>query len=218
MKQILMYTMLLLFICTSLSCNLTNILDKTEVEGQVINIVTGEPVRNVKVVIWESNFSIAVSGPGNSKRIEETTTDQDGRFRFKFAAKVNSATEYECWYDDHDRFPTAVGGDSRVSIDKNKYNEVLLTIAPAAKLRLKVNAVNCSQGDSFQWYKFSEIWTFSDTLRLQNCVSYDDLSFVTHPMSEYYFWWQVNRGGVLTDFRDTIFLEEGEERLYEVNY
>jgi len=214
MKKAILFFSILLLIVTLQGCGVPNIFDKTKVRGRLINIVTQEPIPNAKVIIWESKFAIA--GPGNAKRIKETLTDADGRFSFTFAAEVNATTAYECWFDDHDKID--LYGDARVELEKHKLNEIVLSVAPAVKFRLKVNPTNCNPGDIFKLHRNSQFGSISDTLVLNNCAAYDDLSFLKFPMGEYYFWWEVRRGAVATEFRDTIYLEAGEERLYEVRY
>ncbi|MEX2482977.1 MAG: hypothetical protein WED10_00355, partial [Brumimicrobium sp.] len=50
------------------------------------------------------------------------------------------------------------------------------------------------------------------------CVSLESDNFLEYPMGERYYKWEVTRSGTTETFHDTIYLEENEQRVYEILY
>lgn len=216
MKKNILFSSILLLMITLQGCGIPNIFEKTKVEGKVINLVTGMPISNIKVIVQKSNFSLLEPGLLDIDIIDETTTDQNGHFSFRFNAKV--ASSYTCIITEES---IPFYGNHNVELSLHSDNAITFQIAPAGKIDYFFKNVNCI--DANDSLRFTEKYAHLsdccgiDTLIVQGC-NIRDVQPLNRPMGEYYFWWEVRRGGVANEFRDTIYLEAGAERLYEVQY
>jgi hypothetical protein len=52
----------------------------------------------------------------------------------------------------------------------------------------------------------------------EGCYQYESSSFSDVPMGGIYHRWEVTRSGNTETFYDTIYLQEGEQKVYEILY
>ena len=52
----------------------------------------------------------------------------------------------------------------------------------------------------------------------QGCINFEQDNFYADPMGRIHFEWHVTKNNSTQIFHDTISLEEGEQRLYEIIY
>ena len=98
--------------------------------------------------------------------------------------------------------------------------------AECAYLKLKIENVNCEGGgDNFKlYYMGRQVGGQGSNIvgalarEGDGCYQYESSSFSDVPMGEIYYRWEVTRSGVTEEFHDTIYLEESEQRVYEINY
>ena len=97
--------------------------------------------------------------------------------------------------------------------------------APCAYLKLKIENVNCEGGgDNFKLFfegkqvPGNEFLNGSLMSEHNGCVNLTSNDYISHPMGERYYRWEVTRSGITEEFHDTIYLEEGEQKVYEILY
>ena len=98
--------------------------------------------------------------------------------------------------------------------------------APCAYLKLKIENVNCEgPDDNFKlFYEGRQVGgqgsgIVGAQMRDEDgCYFHEASSFSDVPMGERYYRWEVTRNGVTEEFHDTIYLEEGEQKVYEILY
>lgn len=98
--------------------------------------------------------------------------------------------------------------------------------APCAYLKLKIENVNCvGPDDNFKlYYMGRQVGGQGSNIvgalarEGDGCYQYESSSFSDVPMGEIYYRWEVTRNGVTEEFHDTIYLEESEQKVYEINY
>jgi hypothetical protein len=92
--------------------------------------------------------------------------------------------------------------------------------APCAYLKLKIENVNCEGGDKLVLYQGNQIgsFNFNQPWEHNGCAFWESNGYSDIPMGEQYYRWEVTRNGVTEEFHDTIYLEENEYKVYEINY
>jgi len=112
-----------------------------------------------------------------------------------------------------------------IFLEYEKNQNVLFEFAPCAQLKLKIENVNCQgPGDNFKLFHvgssagFLELDPNQPNLEGQGCFSYEGSSFSNVPMGNRFYRWEVTRSGITEIFYDTIYLQEGEQKVYEINY
>ena len=97
--------------------------------------------------------------------------------------------------------------------------------AECAYLKLKINNINCSGGgDNFKLYYMGRQVGGNEGLigalskNENGCYSYEGSNFSDVPMGGTYYRWEVTRNGLTQIFYDTIYLNSGEYKTYEINY
>lgn len=81
--------------------------------------------------------------------------------------------------------------------------------------------MNCQgPGDSMTLYQGNKISNFDFNYPWQHdgCAYWETNGYSNVPMGEQYYRWEVTRSGNIEIFYDTIYLQEGEQKVYEINY
>jgi len=98
--------------------------------------------------------------------------------------------------------------------------EAPFEFAECAYLNLHINNINCEgPGDilnfrSKQSYTEWQSWT-SDRM---GCISLNSLDYFEVPAGWRIYEWKVNRNGIITNFKDSIFLSPGGYGIFNMNY
>ena len=119
--------------------------------------------------------------------------------------------------------------DNRCYINSTSYNfhrdddnlKFDFRFAPCAYLKLKIENVNCEGGgDKMVLYQGNQIgsFNFNQSWEHNGCAFWESNGYSDIPMGEQYYRWEVTRNGVTEEFHDTIYLEENEYKVYEINY
>ena len=123
--------------------------------------------------------------------------------------------------------------DNRCYINNTSYNfhrdddnlKFDFLFAPCAYLKLKIENVNCEgPDDNFKLFfegkqvPGNEFLNGSLMSEHNGCVNLTSNDYISHPMGERYYRWEVTRSGITEEFHDTIYLEESEQKVYEINY
>ena len=99
------------------------------------------------------------------------------------------------------------------------------TFAECAYLKLNINNVNCQGStDYFKLYHYGSDVGFLNASQGNpireggGCYSYIGSDFSSVPMGGRYYRWEVTRNGVTNTYYDTLYLNPGEYKTYDINY
>jgi hypothetical protein len=187
------------------------------IKVHVENVVTGEPYVDQLIYIREAPQNVNQE----NTTVYEGYTDSEGKLFINFKYRRNakyfifiSLPESYCYLH-----------SLSYPINKEKTNDIHFRLAPCAQLKLKIENVNCEgAGDNFKlFHEGSEVGfnNFADGDPIKEgdgCYSYEGSSFSNVPMGRRFYRWEVTRSGTTEIFHDTIYLEEGEQRVYEILY
>lgn len=93
--------------------------------------------------------------------------------------------------------------------------------ADCAYLKLKIENVNCEgpsdemllfQGNQVGSYNYNQPWSHN------GCAFWESDGYSNIPMGEQYYKWEVTRNNITNTYYDTIYLNAGEYKTYEINY
>lgn len=97
--------------------------------------------------------------------------------------------------------------------------------APCAFLKLKIENVNCEgAGDNFKLFHegsdvgFNNYGGGSPIREGDGCYYFEPSHYSDVPTGRRFYRWEVTRSGITEEFHDTIYLEESEQKVYEINY
>lgn len=180
-----------------------------------VNKVTGEPLPGVTIFATED---LSWDPINNAKgTFFEGVTDQNGKLAINFKMRNNgkyqviqSDAPNSCWHNTKAFF-----------LEDKKNQNITFEFAPCAQLKLKIENVNCEGGgDEMVLYQGNQIGSidFSQPWEHNGCALWESNGYSKIPMGEQYYRWEVTRSGTTDIFHDTIYLEEGEQRVYEILY
>ncbi|PWH84774.1 hypothetical protein [Brumimicrobium oceani] len=178
------------------------------------NAATGEPYPGLSYEIqrsWSGAFE------NKYKSVGSGVLDANGEAFFTKRLHDNSSYSISvapppntCYISDSDLH---AGGD--------KNFDAAFEFAECAYLKLKIKNVNCeSPNDEMSLYQGNQIGSFNYTQPWEHngCTFWESNGYSNIPMGEQYYKWEVTRNNITTTYYDTIYLNAGEYRTYEINY
>jgi len=189
------------------------------------NIVTGsgETYAGLK-------FSVVAKTPGifeaHYKNVYEGYLDANGEATFDLKMKNNKSYSLGIELPEG----TEYFNDLYFSLKHDLKNQsVIVEFVPRAYLKLIINNDNClGSNDTLRLYQGNQIGTFDFTKNwdLIGCINWESpggtdgcpLGYSCIPMGAQYFKWEVIKSGVTDVFYDTIYLDAGEYKTFEINY
>ena len=214
MKKILIY-MLCIF---AISCRPEENVEIT-VNGQVINRITGQPIPNAKVKLYNcENSSFYI---GSCSTVSTVYTDVNGRFTFQYSK--SPLRYYSCELNESNNYSSNpdYGINNRVELNSNSSQNIVLNVAPESKFWIKINNVSCFDiNDHFIIYRQNQITNFNwgSPFELNGCDNYDNLGYSDILMGYNYFHWQVTKNSITQDYYDTLYLNPFQDTVYTINY
>ncbi|MFA5574344.1 MAG: carboxypeptidase-like regulatory domain-containing protein [Brumimicrobium sp.] len=196
--------------CTKFGKNIT-------VEGRVLNPITNEPIKGITVFLHKSNY----------KTIQKTITEEDGKFRLSAGrlGPIWAGTDY--YYKDYYDLGWDYDGKyySELKVDKGEVMHVDYHLVPYGNLKLSINNINCiDSNDSIKVYRELldvsnyETWSATHPYVQVGCQQTTSSDFFKVLMGKYHLWWTVHKGGAVTSYNDTIFINKNEQKIYTINY
>jgi hypothetical protein len=186
---------------------------KTMIKVHVENVATGEPYVDQLIYIRENPQNVNQE----NSTVYEGYTDSEGKLFIDLKYRRNakyfifvSLPESYCYLH-----------SLSYPINKEKTNDIHFRLAPCAQLKLKIENVNCEgAGDEMVLYQGNQIgsFDFNQPWEHDGCAFWESNGYSNVPMGEQYYRWEVTRSGTTEIFHDTIYLEEGEQRVYEILY
>ena len=219
MKNLIIISLLFLFSCVKDGKNIY-------VEGRVVNPVTGEGIPNITLDLRKKVPDPGGSG-SDSKTVKTVLSDQNGYFTIAHNGSLfnsyiihmsnSNGIGYHVagWKD---ASGTSIGGYN-LEVDKGQYMNVRYELVPYAEFKVDAYNVNCfDQTDTMLLYKQNQIASLQEGPRIYpGCNSFLG-GYNKVPMGKIYFSWHVIRNGITNIYSDTIYLDEGEQETFTINY
>jgi len=181
------------------------------------NVATGERIPNLHYYVVEAS---AGSFEEKTKTIREGYLDANGEAKFNMKIKNKKHVirvvepENNCYSEN---ISLTFGSKEDFKAD--------FKFAPCGYIKIKINNVNCEgPSDDFKLYNTFNQVDFIQSLATTpvrfgtGCYVYAATDFSSIPMGKRMYKWEVTRSGVMNVFYDTIMINEGEYRVYEINY
>ncbi|PWH84762.1 hypothetical protein [Brumimicrobium oceani] len=205
----LLYIVLILFFATS--CK-----KKTSVVIQAQDYITGDGTAYAgqEYAVSETWTPFYET---KSKIVAEGFLDDNGKASFNL--KMNRNRRYILGVSEPENI--CYGGLVQHYLNHDKSNMVDFKYAECAYIKLKIDNINC-QGPSDEMLLFqgNQIGNFDFNYPWEHngCAFWESNGYSEVPMGEQYYKWEVTRSGITEIFYDTIYLQEGEQKVYEINY
>lgn len=210
----------------------------------VRNLVTKEPYTGLSFVIRENTDNVfAPLIDTDSKTIFSGEINENGEAIIDLKLKKDDRKYYGLWMDVPinnfymtSRFDHQVPSEGiyEAIVNKESHQEHIIEFYPGGELIIAANNVNCEgPDDNFKLYRTgSTLMNFGYyrvfhplnglVLEGNGCYSYEGgvggAYGVAAPAGEMSFKWEVTRSSGTTVFYDTIFINPGEQILYQIDY
>src|SRR5690554_353881 len=178
------------------------------------NAVTGEPYPGLSYNIersWSGSFE------NKYKTVGSGVLDENGEVYFTKRLHKNSsysisvaAPSNTCYMNSSDLH---AGGEKNFKAE--------FEYAECAYLKLKIENVNClGLNDKLILYQGNKVGSFNYNQPWEHngCAYWETSGYSNIPMGEQYYKWEVTRNNVTNIYYDTIYLNPGEYKTYEINY
>ena len=214
MKKLLIYMLCIL----AISCRPEENVEIT-VNGQVINRITGQPIPNVSVKLYNCENSSFYIGSCNT--VSTVYTDNSGRFTFQYSKNAGRYYACEIYENNYRPSNSNYNINNKAELNSNIIQDVVLNIVPEVNIWLKINNISCfDTNDHFVLFRNNQItnYNFGGGFELNGCANFDQLDYADLPMGYNYFHWQVTKNSVTQNFYDTLYLEAFQDTVYTINY
>ncbi|MEM8524351.1 MAG: hypothetical protein AAGG68_06895 [Bacteroidota bacterium] len=215
MKYLIFLTGLMLF----QSCS-NNESTATSVQGQVIDIVKGDPIEGLRIFVTEYDFSLAGLGGGRDIAILES--DEEGRFEHEFDAK--SLKRYRCRIDlETPNLSTGLGDADNYIEDLTAGETNIVEFKTTFSGYVKEAFVNviCDTSIVLEITRQNSIPEAINnlTFELKNCQTLIRNDFFPSPMGKHIYTWRTLRDGeVITEDQDSFNLAIGERKEFTIEW
>jgi|SRR5690554_34166 len=196
---------------------------QVKIEGRVYNPITQEGISGAE--LWLLKSGSITEYYGGYERVTTVYTAADGSFKVDLkSAKAEilrlgdmHGEYYKIgWYENGALLP------SDLTVKKGKTMHADFYAVPYGLIQLKVNNANClDANDHFVLYAEGTQADDSKNGKMideYGCYYYDPGGYTKVPMGERYYKYEVTRNSITQTFYDTIFIGEGEYKIYEINY
>ena len=203
-KILFLITLLLLTACGK----------KQTIRITAVNPATGEPWSGLRYTITKQKTGAFEE---KYKVIEEGFLNENGKAETE--VRMRNAS-YEINIEDPGN--TCYINNTSYTFSKNNDNyDVTFEMAPCAHLKLKITNVNCEGiNDTMVLYRkhaIADYYSNNGWLHV-GCANWETNGYSDLPMGEIYYKWEVTRNGTTNTFYDTLYLNAGEYKTFEINY
>ena len=198
------------------------------VEGRVYNPVTGEGIPDVKINLTKAKVGGApASQSGGYKTVKSVTTNAEGYYEITHSTillqdyyiRVEEPADYYSlgFIDGEGNYQNG----SLFKVNKSKNTYVGYEAISFAKIKYIISNNNCT-GSTDKLVLYEESLSASEYFidagwQHDGCVNFES-DYLGVPMGRLALRWEVTKNITTTTYHDTIYLEEGEQRVYEINY
>ncbi len=217
MKQIVFFTLFIFLFggCTKFGKNVT-------IKGRVLNPITGEGIEGAEIWLQKTTLGL----PGGLKTVKKVTSSADGSFELnKFGLVGYSAI---CVVGDRYRLGwTQDGGASftgnfTLDVKKGKVMHADYYAVPYGNLQINLKNLACfDTNDELSIYRTHSIFNFYDHVPnpaiYMGCVDQTG-NMNKAPMGWYKYSGTVTKNGMILTIKDSIYLNEDETKVWNINY
>ncbi len=207
--------LMIVFACTKIGKNIT-------VKGRVLNPITGEAHEGIEIRLLR-NRNLEYNG--GYKTIKSTTTDENGYFELNAGRMgpiwlstniVNYQELYSLGWDYKGQYY------SMLKVDKGKVMHVDYHLVPYGELQINIKNTSCfDQNDKLSIFRTHSISGFYDNVPnpaiYTGCIDQQG-NLNQAPMGWYKYNGTVTKNGVETTIRDSIFLDAGTTKIWNIYY
>lgn len=209
------YTYYLFFLLIFTSCT-----KETTIHISAKNSATGTPYANLKYFVVEYK---SAAFEGKYTTILEGNLNSNGEVFLTEKLKKNRAYIIRVDQPENVCYQTPEGFSYTYAISDGENPNFEFQFAECAYLKLNINNVNCSgQLDAFKLYHLGSdvgYLNLDAPIKIgEGCYSYIGSFYSDVPMGQRFYKWEVTRNGLTETFYDTIYLNAGEYKTYEINY
>lgn len=189
------------------------------IEGRVIDVVSGEPISDLEIIIREERFTI--SGP-ETRDIATLISDENGEFEDSFSARLSRS--YRCFIDlntpnlftglrDAGMIDTILNNGEDNSIEfrttfSGAIQENIINVDCDPSIILEITRENSVQGA-----------INNRTFQIENCETLIRKNPFKSPYGQHFYTCRTLRDGVvLTENRDSFYLEIGERKEFTIEW
>ena len=201
--------LMIAFACTKIGKNIT-------VKGRVINPVNNEPIAGITVFLFK-NYKY--------QTIKKTVSDENGYFELN-AAHIGPVWAQVNYEDYHQYYNLGwnVDGNYYLSkkVDKGKVMHVDYHLVPYGELQINIKNTSCfDQNDKLSIFRTHSISGFYDNVPnpaiYTGCIDQQG-NLNQAPMGWYKYNGTVTKNGVETTIRDSVYLDAGTTKIWNIYY
>lgn len=191
------------------------------VDGYIRNAITGEPVSNVSLRLYRKQIDWGDPLGTASKTLKSITTDANGYYKAEHLSTPVNAVYIQMGGGVEGGY-VLVDGKNPTLIKKGKKNHVDFGIVPYGYLQINIHNTSCfDSNDELKIYRTHSIVGFYDNVPNPavyiGCVNQTG-NMNKAPMGWYKYNGTVTKNGIETSKRDSIFLNDGETKIWNINY
>lgn len=189
---------------------------KTEMKGRIVNPVTGEGIPNIDVYVTRPKGGLGYDGSG-TKTVFSTVSDENGYFTIEKRFRKSKSYTISYGYDQkkYQLF------DKQVSPAGAKYDGDYFefSLVPIGRLLMNIQNQSCfDSNDNFSFTLYPSVET--DLISSGNfigCYSHFGGNNDSK-MGWYKIKGNVTKNGITTPFADSIYVTEGGDHIWNINY
>jgi len=217
MKKLILF---ILAVIVLISCNKRR---QVDIEGKVLNPITQEGIEGVE--LWLLKPGSPFEYYGGYKRVETVFTDANGNFKVDVksasaeilrVADLHGAYYKIGWHEDGVKLP------SDLPVQQGKNMKADFYAVPYGKLQINIKNTSCfNQTDSLIIFRTHSLPHFYDEVPnpaiYVGCIDQQG-NLNNAPMGWYRYIGRVIKNGIETPIKDSIYLSEGETKVWNINY
>lgn len=191
------------------------------VDGYVRNSITGNPVPNISLRLYRSQMDWKDPVGSTSKTLKTVMTDENGYYKIEYLSTLFNKAYVQIG-DGVEGGYILLSGENTTQIKKGKRNHLNFEIVPYGYLQINIHNISCFDGnDELKIYRTHSIPGFYDNV--PNPATYIGCLNQTgnvnkSPMGWYKYSGTVTKNGIVTPKKDSIYLNEGETKIWSINY
>ncbi|MEZ4938397.1 MAG: hypothetical protein R2799_12480 [Crocinitomicaceae bacterium] len=208
-----MKILIIIFLLFLFSCEKTG---NTTIKGRFYNGITGEPISDVTQSIEKVNTGANQS----NKIIRYGQPNENGEYCYTF---IWTGHNYIFYPLTNTEIAEKYWGEnlSNFQIPKKETTVRDYALYPYGYIRFKLVNLNCfDNSDEIIVYRDNEAGYLASNISFSHngCNSFDPGLYEKYAMGHYYLSWEVTKNNITTIHYDTIYLNQGDSILYEINY
>lgn len=189
---------------------------KTEMKGRIVNPVTNEGISGINVYVTRPKAGIGYDGSG-TKTLFKTVSDENGYFTIEERFRKSKSYTISYGYDQK-KYQLY---DAQVSPAGAEYDGSYFefSLVPLGRLLINIQNQNCfDENDdfAFTWYPSLDTELISSG-NFTGCYSYfgnyNDVKMGWHKIEGF-----VTKNGITTPFADSIYVTEGGNHVWDIEY